>query len=149
MGRAARFCKLKLRTTASSNATRRRAESCVSLYLRGCRFGFVGRGADEAARVGYSSGVGNQQALEQAEPHGAAAAPVAATIEAAYAEGATPPLAASAAVGHDGLLGGALGGGVADAAPPFSCGAPPISVKTSPAASALSSGVDPLSLDIF
>ena len=38
---------------------------------------------------------------------------------------------------------------VADVAPPFSGGAPPISVKTSPAASALSSGVDPLSLDIF
>ena len=65
MGRAAPFASNKLGTTASSNATRRRAESCVSLYLRGCRFGFVGRGADEHSQ-GEVGGAGSHNGATRA-----------------------------------------------------------------------------------
>ena len=59
------FASNKLGTTASSNATRRRAESCVSLYLRGCRFGFVGRGADEHSQ-GEVGGAGSHNGATRA-----------------------------------------------------------------------------------
>ena len=65
MGRAAPFASNKLGTTASSNATRRRAESCVSRYFGGCRFGFVGRGADEHSQ-GEVGGAGSQNGARRA-----------------------------------------------------------------------------------
>jgi len=53
------FASNKLGTTASSNATRRRVGSCVSRYFGGCRFGFVGRGADEHSQ-GEVGGAGSR-----------------------------------------------------------------------------------------
>ena len=59
------FASNKLGTTASSNATRRRAESCVSRYFGGCRFGFVGRGADEHSQ-GEVGGAGSHNGATRA-----------------------------------------------------------------------------------
>ena len=64
-GRAAPFASNKLGATASSNATRRRAQSCVSSYLRGCRFGFVGRGTDEHSQ-GEVGGAGSYNGATRA-----------------------------------------------------------------------------------
>ena len=65
MGEQLLFASNKLGTTASSNATRRRAESCVSRYFGGCRFGFVGRGADEHSQ-GEVGGAGSHNGATRA-----------------------------------------------------------------------------------
>ena len=62
------FASNKLGTTASSNATRRRAQSCVSSYLRGCRFGFVGRGADEHSQGEVGGADSRNGATRAAKP---------------------------------------------------------------------------------
>ena len=64
-GESSSVLQAKLGTTASSNATRRRAQSCVSSYLRGCRFGFVGRGADEHSQ-GEVGGAGSHNGATRA-----------------------------------------------------------------------------------
>ena len=65
VGRAAPFASNKLGTTSSSNATRRPAESCVSRYFGGCRFCFVGRGADEHSQ-GEVGGAGSHNGATRA-----------------------------------------------------------------------------------
>ena len=62
------FASNKLGTTASSNATRRRAESCVSRYFGGCRFGFVGRGADEHSQGEVGGADSRNGATRAAKP---------------------------------------------------------------------------------
>ena len=64
-GESSSVLQAKLGTTASSNTTRRRAESCVSPYLRGCRFGFVGHGADEHSQ-GEVGGAGSHNGATRA-----------------------------------------------------------------------------------